>query len=135
MDIKKDLILNLHRQTINRIVSNFKNWSRKNFFGLILFNILFMLMVLLRSAGYFAPYFYITINMIILICIVMTRFFLRLESRFIFLISLVFLLFAAFLKLFTVDFWAERSIIYSFEALVFGVLLYIYETLKSKDVN
>lgn len=123
------------KQTINKIIFNFNDWSRENFLGLILFNILFMLLVLLRSAGYFAPYLYITINMIILICIVMTSFFLRLDSRFIFFIALVFLLFAAFLKLFTIDLWAERSIIYSFEAFVFGVLLYIYETLKNKDSN
>jgi hypothetical protein len=112
----------------NKIRNEINRWAKENFLGLVILNLLLMLLVLLRSAGYFLPYLYLTINIIVFLSVVMAKVFLNASSRLIFLIALLFLIFAAFLKLFQIEIWAERSAIYTFEVFLFGVIVLIFET-------
>lgn len=104
-----------------------RNWSTYKLINLFLFNIFIAIMLLLHSAGYFAPYFPMTINIIILISVILSVFLLGAKSKAIFTISLTFWLFAMFLKLLGVDVWAERTSVYCFEALLLGVILMFLE--------
>lgn len=101
-------------------------WSQKKVFNLFIFNIILVLLLLLRSAGYFSPFFTITINLIILLSLILFVILLNATSRIVFLIALLLWLFAAFMKIVGVDVWAERTAVYAFEALVVGVGLLIF---------
>lgn len=105
-----------------------RTWGDKNFLGLLFVNLVLMMLILLRSAGYFEPYLTITINLIILVMIIMIRFLLRVKGKVILEFSLFFLLFAMFLKVLNIEIWAERSMIYSYEALLVGTVLILFET-------
>lgn len=104
-----------------------RTWGDKNFLGLLFVNLVLMMLILLRSAGYFEPYLTITINLIILVMIIMIRFLLRVKGKVILEFSLFFLLFAMFLKVLNIEIWAERSMIYSYEALLVGIMLLLFE--------
>lgn len=107
-----------------------QNWVELHYFQLALFNVVLVILLLLRSAGYFEPYFGITINSIFLIALVLSIFLLGTRSRGAFAVALIFWLFAAVLKLVEIDVWAERNAIYSFQALVVGVVLLIWDSLS-----
>ncbi len=109
-----------------------QNWVELHYFQLALFNVVLVILLLLRSAGYFEPYFGITINSIFLIALILSIFILGTRSRGAFAVALTFWLFAAVLKLAKIDVWAERNAIYSFQALVIGVILLFWESLFDK---
>lgn len=100
-----------------------RDWSNANLINLFLFNIAIAVMLLLHSAGYFAPYFPITINLVVLMSLILSIFLLGATSQAIFAISLLFWVFAGLLKVLGVDVWAERTTVYCFEAFVLGVIL------------
>ncbi len=102
-------------------------WSRNNFIGVIVFNLALITLMLLHSAGYFAPYLPLTINIIFLISMILMKLILSANSKFLFIISLFFLLLTGFFKLVNIEIWAERSAIYSFEAISVGVILLLIE--------
>lgn len=110
-----------------------RNWVELHYFQLALFNVVLVILLLLRSAGYFEPFFGITINSIFLIALILSIFILGTRSRAAFAVALIFWLFAAVLKLAKIDVWAERNAIYSFQGLVIGVLLLIWENLFDKE--
>ncbi len=114
---------------------NLISWSRENFLGLVVFNILIMSLVMLRSAGYFAPYLYITINSIVILGLVIVSAVLRASSKAVFFIALLFLGFSCFLRILRVDIWAERSSIYAFDALIIGFILLLFEARFTKKNN
>lgn len=108
--------------------------------NLIIFTLFIVFLFLLRSAGYFQPYFPISVNFIIMIAIILGFFILRLKSRIIFLITLIFWIFAGLLKLVHIDIWSERTGIYVYESFFLAVLFSIFEVIinkaiKSKMVN
>lgn len=112
-------------------------WVEVHYFQLAVFNVILMILLLLRSAGYFDPFFNITINSIFFIALVLSIFLLGTRSRGAFAVALTFWLFAAVLKLAKIDVWAERNAIYSFQALVVGIVLLVWESLfdrKETDV-
>lgn len=109
-----------------------QKWVELHYFQLAIFNVVLVILLLLRSAGYFEPFFGITINSIFLIALVLSIFLLGTRSCGAFTVALIFWLFAAFLKLAKIDVWAERNAIYSFQALVVGVLLLVWESLFDK---
>ncbi len=125
---------NLIKLPLGRIIleGKIKSWVELHYFQLAVFNVILMVLLLLRSAGYFEPYFGITINSIFLIALILSIFLLGTQSRGALVVALAFWLFAAFLKLAKVDVWAERTAIYSFQALVVGVVLLIWESLFDK---
>lgn len=106
-----------------------QNWVEFHYLQLALFNVVLVILLLLRSAGYFEPYFGITINSIFLMALVLSIFLLGTRSKAAFAVALVFWLLAAILKLAKIDVWAERNAIYSFQALTIGVLLFIVESI------
>lgn len=110
-----------------------KNWAKEHFLGLFVFNIVAIILLLLRSAGYFAPFFPLTINFIIFICFLLAIFLLGAKSRTLFAIALIFWLFAAILRVFQIEIWAERSTIYTFQAFILGILILPFENWKDKS--
>lgn len=104
-----------------------RRWSHENFLGILSLTVLLMTLVLLRSAGYFDPYLTLSINLIVIIMLITARVFLKINHQQILVISLLFMGMAVLLKIFVVNIWAERSMIYSFESLLFGVSLILYE--------
>lgn len=109
-------------------------WAQNKIFGLFVFNLLVMLLIVLRSAGYFSPFFPISINLIVFISLILAIFLLDIRSRSLFIIAFIFWMFAAFLRIVNVEVWAERTVIYTYEALVMGVFLLLYESRWKKMV-
>src|SRR3989344_5004701 len=97
-------------------MSKLRIWSIDKMFGLFLFNIIMMFLILLYTAGYFAPFFPLTINFIVFISLVISVFLLGIRSRTLLFISLLFWVFAAFLRIVKIEVWAERTAIYSYRA-------------------
>ena len=114
-----------------KIVKEIEIWGKENTFKLLIFNTVLAFLILMRSAGYFLPFFGISINFIVLFLLVLSIFLLKARSQSMFAISLVFLLFAFILKLSKIDIWAERTTIYTFEALLIGLILLIIESIRT----
>ncbi len=100
-----------------------KKWVLEYNYRLIVFNIIIVFLFLLRSAGYFQPYFPISVNFIVIFGLVLSYFLLGANSKIVFLVTLIFWIFAGILEILGINVWAERTGIYAFESLVFGVLL------------
>jgi|GEM_PF-2161323 len=109
----------------NIILNFLQEWSQQKILNLFIFNAILTMLLLLRSAGYFAPYLPLTINLIILICLIMAVFLLGFRFRALFTITLLLWLFAAFLKIVGITIWAERAAIYSFEAFAIAFVLFV----------
>lgn len=103
------------------------DWVQHHYLKLAIFNALVMFMILLRSAGYFDPYLPISVNMIVLATLVLSVLLLDARSRSLFVVSLVFWLFALFLKLVKIDVWAERTSIYVYQAIFLATILLLGE--------
>ncbi len=101
-------------------------WAKENFFNIVVFNLVIIVLYLLRSAGYFDPYFLISVNFIVIFGLVLTIFLFRAGSRLMFLTALLFWLFAGFLRILNLDTWAERTAIYCFESLIIGFVLLVF---------
>lgn len=104
-----------------------RKWIRKNYLNLAIFNGIVMILVLLRSAGYFDPYFPITVNVIVFISLVLSIILLGANSRVLFAVATSFWIFAAFLRIVGINIWAERTAIYVYESLSIGVALLVKE--------
>lgn len=94
------------------------NWFREKQPEVALFNFCILVLVLLHSAGYFHPYFTITINVVVIVSIVLAIVILRAKNIAILMFTLVMLLTTAFFKLTHIDVWSERVAIYFFEGLL-----------------
>lgn len=124
--MKKDIKIKF-----NQFFADIQKWGNKHLFKIFAFNTLLAFMVLMRSAGYFLPFFDISINFIVLTLLILSIFLFKANSRSMFFISLLFWLFACLIKVFKIDIWAERTAIYTFEALIIGTILLIIESLKT----
>lgn len=111
----------------------FKRWVTGHYFQIALFNMITIVLFLLYSAGYFRPYFAITINFIVLIMLILSVVLLQAKSLFLFIVSLSFWIFAAFLRMVGIEVWAERTSIYVYESLVIAGIVMIVEILRSKE--
>lgn len=119
----------------NKYQKRIKAWTRKNYLNLAIFNTILIGLFLLRSAGYFDPFFLVSVNMIVLIALISSIFLLGARSKILFLIALIFWLFAGFLKLVKIDVWTERTGVYAFEAFVVGAITFLFESIKCKTTN
>ncbi len=126
---KENKSANLPTWLNNMLRINLNTSSKRIFF----FNLILMILVLLYSAGYFAPYFPITINIIFFISLVLSIFLFKANSQVIFLIAITFLLFGMCLRFLGINIWAERTLIYTYQALCIGVVLVIFETVTEKS--
>lgn len=105
-----------------------RRWSLDHLPGLFIFNIFLMLEMLLYTAGYFSPFFSITINLIVLTSLILSIFILGVRSKVAFMIAIFFWCFAGILQILQISVWAERTTIYAYEALVVGIILLIFES-------
>ena len=104
-------------------------WAQNNLGGLFLYNLIILVLVLLNTAGYFHPYYPITINIISIVALLSAVVLLRARSRFMFTICVVFFVFASILLVLGIRVWADRTMIYVFQSLFIGVvLLFLEET-------
>jgi hypothetical protein len=122
--------MNIYHKQIERVKGNFKRWSRKFSVGFLIYNLIIMVLILLRSAGYFAPYLPLSINTIIFLCLCLSIFLLGVRSKAMFCITIIFWIFTATLKIIDISIWSERTAIYCFQALGIGILLFMYEVMK-----
>lgn len=122
-------------RNFNRLYDQFnqdvQRWVNKHLPGLFIFTLLIVALVLLRSVGYFAPFLPISINSIFFIAFVLSIFLLGARSKAFFLIAFLFWVFAAFLRILNINVWAERTAIYTFQALVLGITLFLFENIVS----
>lgn len=107
-------------------------WAQSKVFGLFVFNLLVMLLIVLRSAGYFTPYFPLTINLIVFLSLILAIILLNMRSSALFIIALVFWIITAVLRIQGIEVWAERAALYTFQALVVGVVLLVIEIVSGK---
>lgn len=109
-----------------------KSWTEKKYFQLAILNVFLIFLVLLKSAGYFDPYFPITINVIVVLGILASILLLRVSSKFPFALAIVFWSFTALFRILNIIPWAERMAIYSYEAFAIGILQHFIEVLVKK---
>jgi len=102
-------------------------WTKNHLSGLFIFNLVVIVMVLLSNAGYFHPFFYLTINLISFVSLALSILLLGANSKSMFLISAFFLVFSGFLTYFQINIWAERSGIYVFQSFFLGILLLMFK--------
>ena len=112
-----------------------KKWVMEYNYRLIIFNIVLVFLFLLRSAGYFQPYFPISVNFIVIFGLVLSFFLLGVRSKAIFVIVVIFWMFAGALQILRINVWAERTGIYAYESLVFGVIVFVFENIKERLKN
>lgn len=120
------------KERLTRTISDFKNWTVAKQFQLILVNIFLIILVLLRSAGYFDPFFPITINIIVLLGIISSIIILRVGSSFVFSCAIFFWILTALFRILKIAPWAERTGIYSYEAMIIGIFLLLIESFKER---
>lgn len=111
-----------------------KKWLVEHNYKLIIFNIIIVFLFLLRSAGYFQPYFTISVNFIVIFALVISVLLLNANSKVIFVAVLIFWTFAGLLQLLQISVWADRTGIYAYESLIFGVLLFLFENIKKNNI-
>lgn len=112
------------RQGIN---SKLQVWAQERVMGIFIFTIILTLLLLLYSAGYFAPYLPLTINLIVVVALILAVILLHLNSNFIFFVVIFFWVLTSLFMVFDIDVWAERAAIYSFETLIIGIVLLVME--------
>lgn len=111
-----------------------RKWVEQKYFQLAILNVFLLSLVLLKSAGYFEPYFPITINVIVILGVLASIFLLKISSSFVFVTSLVFWVLTALFRILYIIPWAERTALYSFEAFAIGMAYLILEAiLKRKN--
>jgi len=109
-----------------------KVWVEKNLVGIFIFNLAVVIMVLLNTAQYFKPFFYLGINSIFFLSLILAVMLLGARARAMFIISIIFLLFAAFLKVVKIDVWADRASIYFYQSFFVGLALLLISKRKVK---
>lgn len=98
-------------------------WVQGHVLGLFIFNIILIILVLLNTAQYFKPFYYLGINEIFFISMIMSIFLLGARSRTMFLISILFLILSMVLKVVKVDIWADRASVYFYQSFTIGLVL------------
>ena len=111
-------------------IKNFEDLISSKMLGLFAFNIILMTLILMRSADYFKPFFPLSIHIIVLICFIISIPLLGVRDKMLFFISLLLWFFSGLLKVLQIDVWAERTVVYSFEALLIGMILLLISNFK-----
>ncbi len=115
----KDVVVKLTKH----YSSDLNIWAKSNILGLFVFNIVLIVLVLLNTAQYFKPFFYLGINSIFFISLLLSIVLLKVRSKGMFLISIIFFIFGLFLKVSRVDIWADRASIYFYQSFFIGLML------------
>lgn len=118
------------KDRIKKVLDDINYWAHERVMGLFVFNFVLMILVLLYNAGYFAPFYAITINLIIFIALVLAVVLLKVGSGVIIIASLLFWALAALFRMAEVGVWAERTAVYTYQSFIVGLLTYVYEYIK-----
>lgn len=113
---------------LTELKKNLAIWVSGHYINLAIFNVLIVILVLLHSAKYFDPFWTITVNVVVFVSLIASVLLLGVGSRMMFLISLLFLLFAGFMKVVGISVWAERIAVYMFESFSLAFLLLFIES-------
>lgn len=125
---------NLLYKKFQNIQNKLRAWVISHYIQIAIFNGILLLLVLLRSAGYFHPILDLSINLIVFIAIFLAIIFFRADSRIILLISVLFLILSIPFKFTSIlEVWAERTTIYAFEAMILGFIMLIIENTLNRD--
>lgn len=114
-------------QYLNQQLFLVEIWSKKHLSGLFIFNLILVVLLLLHSAGYFAPFFPLSINFIFFALFILSIILLGARSKELIIIAVIFWILTCFFKLFQINIWAERTAIYFFQALFLAIMLLILE--------
>ena len=117
-----------YRQKFTDFQKKVAVWVSSHYANLAIFNALMVILVLLHSAKYFDPFWLITINVIIFISLITSVFLLGARSKALFIISLIFWIFAGIMRILGINVWAERITVYMFESFLLGFLLLFVES-------
>jgi len=115
---------------MEKIGKSVRVWVEKNLVGIFVFNLTVVVMVLLNTAQYFKPFFYLGINSIFFLSLILAIALLGARTKAMFVISIIFLLFAAFLKVVKIDVWADRASIYFYQSFFVGLVLLLISKKK-----
>ncbi len=126
--MKRHLIV-YYQQNLEKI----ENWSKNHLAGLFIFNILIISLLLLKSGGYFYPYYTITINSVVFIGFIGSIILLGVRSKVLFLIAFIFWLFAGYMRVIGIEVWAERTSLYTYQAILLGVILVFIESVRERN--
>lgn len=117
------------RETIGQKI---QIWVSGHYLQLAIFNVFLLILVLLRSAGYFEPYLALTINLITLISLIFIVVLFNSKSGFMFFVAAIFWIGSAFLRILGIEVWAERTAIYTVQAILLGIVLLVFENIKER---
>lgn len=92
-----------------------------------------MVLILLRSAGYFEPYFPLSVNIIFLIALVISVPLLGARSKHLFIVAVIFWGFSALMQIAQFNIWSERGAVYAYEALVVGLIIFMVEVFSKHE--
>lgn len=112
-----------------RLVRRLNTWSGKHLTGLFIFNLLVVLMVLLNTADYFKPFFFLSINVITFVSLLLSILLLGARGKIMLIISTGFWFLAAFFNSVKINIWAERSGIYAFQSFLLGIFIIFLDLL------
>lgn len=112
---------------LKRYLKPLNIWSQSHLLGLFVFNTILVILVLLNVAGYFKPFFYIGINFIFFVSLILSIFLLGFRYKMMLLISITFFVLAMFLKVVKIDIWADRASIYFYQSFTLSVLLLLID--------
>lgn len=121
------------RNSYNKLREDFSDWVKFHYFNLALFNVILIMLFLLRSAGYFSPFFPISVNFIVFSALIFAIALLKARSKAMFFVGIALWIFAAIIRIVKIEVWAERTAVYAFEAIFLGVVLLIFETVKARN--
>ena len=117
----------LHSRRLINLRKKVAVWVSSHYINLAIFNTLLVILVLLHSAKYFEPFWAISINIIVFISLITSVILLGAGSRSLFVVSLLFWIFAGGMRILGINVWAERISIYTFQSFLIGVLLLFIE--------
>ena len=112
-----------------------KAWINSHYLQLAVFNIYLIILVLLRSAGYFEPYLPITINLIFMSSLILSVFLLNLSTRASVILAVFFWVLAAIFRILNIEVWAERAALYSYESLILSIFILMQKYLSTPKKN
>jgi|SRR5581483_1797375 len=116
-----------------QLAKDTQKWYAKHNLRLVIFNLIILFLFLLRSAGYFQPYFPLSVNFIVIFSLVLSSVLLGANSKVMFAVTSIFWILAGLFLMLGIQIWSERTGIYAYESFIFGFLLYLFENLKREN--
>lgn len=116
---------------MEKTLKSVKTWVNDHLAGLFVFNLIVLILVLLNTADYFKPFFFLGINFIFFFALILAAILLGAREKVMFSLALIFLVLTAFFKLLKVNIWADRASIYFFQSFIIGLVIFIWKNEKA----